>query len=230
MTYYRYIQSHYILLDHVYTVNAVFVAYLVWFPESQFLYNASFVALNGSVIWTLTIFQIPWVPHQFDRISTIFFNIEPVIVMLAFSIGSCAGRGYNLDIYDSALMMFGSAFVVYLAWAVVSFTITLYVCFDRIDSRGYLITFMYALRLEGASARFIRSLGHRYTKAMYIVLHAGLTGVLFCSGVMARWKAFQIATIALHLAAIAYFGSGYYITYFSRRYKVYLAGLEQKKS
>jgi hypothetical protein len=97
--------------------------------------------------------------------------------------------------------------LVYLVWAAISFTIVLYLRFDRIDERGYLIIYQYALRLDGASARFIRCLGHKHTKEMYILLNLLISSVLLVSGTLSSWDRFQTSTIGLQLMMLCYNGA-----------------------
>jgi hypothetical protein len=145
--YFRYVKWHYFLFDHCYSVNACLTAFILFFPDNQFLFNAVFACANGPTIWAFIILSFGIVPHQTDRMHTVHMHIEPAIA--TWVLRQAEVTGYNTQLYDSALHTYLAGMTQYTIFATISFTLLFKVLYHRWTRKNYDTLYLYSVRSKG---------------------------------------------------------------------------------
>ncbi|CAD6974199.1 hypothetical protein A4X06_0g5710 [Tilletia controversa] len=71
---------HYFLFDYCYYVSALCNVFLWIYPDSRFLFQASYCAAHGPLAWSVVTWRNSMVFHSLEKMTSLFIHIYPPLV------------------------------------------------------------------------------------------------------------------------------------------------------
>ena len=234
---YRMSGDHYYMLEFCYYANVVMYIFLFFYPESRMLYYACFAFAAGPLAWALPLVKCKFVLHSIDSLTSVFIHYTPMLLMwnLHWRTQFSQNRGWAL--YDAQADTFSLEFlknyysailVFYIAWAIVYYLIVYVVAAKRIRARNYATLMTYYQEKDGVENKFFNKFGARYAILMFLASHflvCMLTSTIALLAYFNFW--IHVALLVTMSSTCFWNGANYYMDYFSKKYEVNLAKLDE---
>lgn len=225
---YRLINQHYYLLDACYWVNGTLVAYLWFFPENVWLFQALY-GFSGMLLISVVLFRNSFVPHSLDRVTSFQIHIVPVIQLWVTRWPSeIHAPTWPWKIPSDSEMSFLPSFTLYVSWATVYYLCIWVVRRETIKRKNYETLYKLFAEDWGIEKKLPKPLrGPVKAKIIYMFGHI----LLFTAGLVAVHFPYWVQTVLICIAAIVGFKNGatFYMTYFWRVYEEQITAFERQR-
>ena len=236
----------YFLLDFCYCLISVSCLFLLFFPSNEQLFKVIFIFANGPLPFALIVYRNSLVFHDFDKVTSVAIHLLPSMMTYAYLWNSKSV--FQKDILSSFFPFskddYTRALTLYIAWQLMYFLKTEITDRNRLDSNPNFQTslrflasnsssisrfMLYALRstgIYGKSEEFNSS--GKKTKVVFIISQLIFTCVTTIhTAFLYNSKELHVTFITLIYCYSLFYGAGYYVEIFSRRY---YEGVLQKQS
>ena len=234
---YRMSGDHYYMLEFCYFGNAIMYAMIFFFPECQHLYLASFAFAAGPIGWALALVRCKFVLHSIDNLTSVFIHFTPMTLMWNLHWKTQYNDNKKWIFYDSRKDTLSWSFIgnyyfcsvsTYLVWCVLYYLIVFVIAKKRIAERNYNTLKTYYESQGGAEGRFLNRFGAKYSGLVYLGSH--FTVFLFTAtvGILCYFSFYLHCILVVAMSSACFWnGASYYMHYFSRKYEVNLAKLDE---
>lgn len=236
----------YFLLDFCYCLIAASFVFLLFFPRNENFFKLLFIFANGPLPFALIVYRNSLVFHDFDRVTSVAVHLFPSMMTYACRWSSesviektstTTSRFFSKDDYTRALSF-------YIAWQFMYFLKTEITDRAKLDTNPNLQTSLRYLtgnassinRLMLSTLRCVGVYGKteefnsrsKKTKVVFIASQLLFTLVSAThTSILYNCKEAHIIFIVVIYAISLFYGAGYYVEIFSRRY---YEGVLQRKS
>jgi hypothetical protein len=225
---------HYFLADLCYFLN-VLLMLLFLFPNSRFLYSATFCLTNGPVAWAIYAWRNALVFHSLDKMTSIAIHISPPLTMYAMRWLSTTNSAFSgtsaTELWIAEPFLCGA--LVYMLWQAAYAYFILVQRADKVYKHGHATSFTWLL------ADYMKNKQDLFLTRVFQKVPSGAQPLLFMLvnfvyalvtsiPTILYYRYFWLHTlfICLLIMVSIFNGADYYIEVFSRRYTIELARLE----
>ncbi|KAE8226683.1 hypothetical protein CF319_g768 [Tilletia indica] len=224
---------HYFLFDYCYWISALCNVFLWIYPDSRFLFQASYCAAHGPLAWSVVTWRNSMVFHSLEKMTSLFIHIYPPLVFT--TIAHYIPRDQAEKMYPAIIGLetmdgwtcFAFTCGVYCVWQILYWTFISTSKKNKIASGERINSYSTMTRGKGAVANLLGKYPPALREPLFMVLQFVYTVV---TTLPAPWllyphKLTSTIFLMLVLTISVWNGATWYVEVWARKFEKELLAL-----